>query len=76
MSFNEYFHDFCSEHGYTGKFILSKTSEEYEIIISKGDDNAGVFLSRDELKRLNNHEIKSLLEFLHKGFVLKFSKKC
>lgn len=76
MKFNEYFNEFCLEHGYTGKFGLNESSNEYEIVISKGDDNAGAFLSKEELKRLNNQEIKNILELLHKGFVLKFHKQC
>ena len=52
-----------------------KVNYTVEVIISKVDDNAGVFLTKQELKRLNNQEIKKLLHILYKGFILKFHKK-
>lgn len=75
MCFNEYFNEFCSEYGYTGKYGLNETLNEYEIMISKGNDNAAAFLTKAELKRLKNQEIRNLLNFLHQGFELKFHIK-
>ncbi|WMJ87804.1 hypothetical protein [Anaerocolumna sp. MB42-C2] len=75
MSFNEYFNRFCLEHGYIGKLGLHETSKEYEIIISKGNDNAGAYLTKEELKSMSNQEIRNLLALLHRGFESKFNAK-
>ena len=74
MKFNTLFQDFCNEHKYIGKIDFDKTTKEYSIIISKDTENAGAFLSREELADMTNEQIESLLNFLHKGFVLKFNK--
>jgi hypothetical protein len=74
VKFNTLFQDFCNKHKYIGKIDFDKNTKEYSIIISKQTENAGAFLSKQELTEMTNEQIETLLDFLHKGFVLKFNK--
>ncbi len=72
--FKEYFYDFCEKHDYIGKIGFDKDTNEYHVIISKDDNNAGAFMSKEELKGMNNLQIQSLIELLHKGFIERYGK--
>ena len=72
--FKDYFNELCKKHGYIGSMGYDKNTDEYHIVISKGDDNAGAFMTKEELKEMNNIQIQNLLEMLHTGFVHKFKK--
>lgn len=74
MKFTNYLNKFCNKHGYIGKLDFNNTTKEYNIIISKGDDNAGIFLSKEELKAYSNKQLEDLLDMLHIGFKAKFNK--
>jgi hypothetical protein len=74
MKFDKLFQDFCNEHKYIGKIDFNKSTKEYSIIINKDTENAGAFLSKEELANMSNEQIEKLLSFLHEGFVLKFNK--
>lgn len=62
---------FCNKHGYTYQCGYNKKGE-YEIIISQGEDNAGAFLSKEEIQGLTVEGLQSLLEVLHCGFKERF----
>lgn len=70
--FENYFNDFCKKYGYKGKIDYSKITNEYSIVISKNDNNAGAFLSKEELQLFSNKQLQDLLDFLHNGFKEKF----
>jgi hypothetical protein len=72
LKFRKYLNDFCLKHEYIGSINYNNQTKEYSIIISKNENNAGVFLSKDELLMLNNETIENLLNFLHKGFIKMF----
>ena len=74
MSFEIYFKEFCDKYGYSGKFCFDKQSKEYQIIISKGDDNGGLFMSKEELLSMDNDQIINWLQFLHNEFLNRFHK--
>lgn len=74
MKFKKYFDGFCSNYGYTGSVGYNNDTKEYHIIISKGDNNAGAFMTKTELTEIEKYDIKGLLNFLHRGFVLKFNQ--
>nr|WP_308742087.1 hypothetical protein [uncultured Anaerocolumna sp.] len=74
MGFDECLNIFCKKHGYTGHLGYNSSTLEYEIILSKGDNNAGAFLSEEELQSMNNQQFHDLLELLHKGFQAKFNQ--
>lgn len=74
MKFKKYFDEFCSEHNYIGKLGYNKNTCEYEIIISKGDKNAGAFMTKVELTEMKNSDIRRLLNFLHSGFEVRFNQ--
>lgn len=74
MKFKKYFNGFCGNYGYTGSMGYNDDTEEYHIIISKGDNNAGAFMTKTELTEMKNYDIEALLNFLHSGFILKFNK--
>jgi hypothetical protein len=74
LKFKKCFNDFCKANDYTGDIGYNQETKEYHIIISKDDDNAGAFMTREELELMGNVEIESLLRFLYNGFVLKFQK--
>lgn len=74
MKFKKYFDDFCDQHGYVGKLGYNKNKDEYQIVISKNDNNAGAFMTREELCQMKNSDIEALLNFLHSGFILKFNQ--
>ncbi len=74
MGINTYLKDFCDSYGYTGDFGYDEEKKEYHIIISKDDDNAGAFLSKEELQELNYFQLIDLLNILHEGFIKKFNK--
>ena len=57
MKFRKYFESFCEQHGYNGDIGYSKDTEDYHIIISRGNDNAGAFMTRKELEIMGNAEI-------------------
>ena len=72
MKFDYYFYEFCDKNNYTGRIGYDTVEDEYSIIISKDDNNAGLFLSKEELMELSNQQIKNLLNMLHIGFMDKF----
>lgn len=74
MKLRKYFDEFCDKHGYTGDVGYNKENHEYHIIISKDDNNAGAFMTKQELESMNNNEIEALLNILHDGFTIKFAK--
>lgn len=74
MKYEAYFRKFCERNGYAGKYEYNSTLEQYEIIISKGNDNGGVFLTEQEYQELTEKQLQGILEMLHKGFKAKFNK--
>ena len=72
--FKEYFYEFCEKHGYIGNIGFDKDTKEYHLIISKGNDNAGAFMNREELNSMNNSQIQNLINILHTGFIDRFEK--
>ncbi|MGB8454498.1 MAG: hypothetical protein WCD89_19485 [Anaerocolumna sp.] len=74
LKFTDYLNEFCNKYGYIGKMDFDNKTKEYNIIISKGDDNAGIFLSKEELKACSNKQLEDLLDMLHIGFKAKFNK--
>ena len=74
MSFQSYLETFCLEHCYTSTLDFNKDTQEYSIIISNEKENAGVWLTNEELQALSNQEIKDLLLILHKGIELRMQK--
>lgn len=65
---------FCDKYGYTWHFVYNNNTHEYQIILSKGEDNAGAFLNKEELESMSEKELQDLLELLHRGFKVKFKK--
>jgi hypothetical protein len=63
--------NFCMENGYTGKMTHA---EPYEIVISKGKDNAGAFLTEEEFQELDEEKLTEILIFLDREFREKFNK--
>ncbi|WFR55377.1 hypothetical protein QA584_17400 [Anaerocolumna sp. AGMB13025] len=74
MKFDNYFKEFCDKYNYTGKIEYDKAKNENSIVISKDGDNAGLFLSKEELMGLSNRQIENLLNMLHIGFIDQFHK--
>lgn len=74
MGFDTYFNEFCDTNGYEGTYGFDKNTNEYHIIFSKGKDNGGAFMSKDELQNMSDTQIKDLLSFIDKEFKLKFAK--
>ena len=72
MKYESMFYDFCDAYGYTGTYIYNKITSEYQIVLSRGKDNAGVFLNPGEYKDLKEDKLKDLLEMLDQGFSHKF----
>lgn len=68
------FQEFCKDNSYIGKSIYNLETKEYEVVITKNEDNAGLFLTPDELQNITLNEFQSLLDFLHKGFQERFEK--
>lgn len=66
--FRDIIDEFCNRYKYVGSMGYDKETDEYRIIISKGDDNAGAFLTKDEMDTLNNDRLKEILNMLHMGF--------
>lgn len=62
---------FCEQYGYTYHCGFNK-KKEYEIIISKGEHNAGAFLTQEELDNLTERKLRDLLKLLHQGFKERF----
>lgn len=74
MKYEEIFKEFCRIHGYIGKYQCDAETKEYEIIISKGDDNAGWFLEEEEYQELDENGLMELLVFIDRGFKAKFNR--
>ena len=75
LEFKEYLNDFCNKFGYTNKVEFDKTKNECSIIISNGIENAGVWLTKDELRQLNNDELKKTIEMLHNGIQIRMKTR-
>jgi hypothetical protein len=74
VKYESYFREFCKKHGYAGKYKYNAETKHYDIIISKGTDNAGAFLDEEEYQTLTMEEFQGTLELLYKGFKTKFNK--
>ncbi|MDU6263749.1 MAG: hypothetical protein E6600_04535 [Anaerocolumna aminovalerica] len=74
MKYESYFREFCKKHGYAGKYKYNAETKHYDIIISKGTDNAGAFLDEAEYEALTIDELQGTLEMLHEGFKVKFNR--
>ena len=74
MKYEEIFKEFCRIHGYIGKYQCDAETKEYEIIISKGTDNAGAFLTEEEYQEMDDNKLTGILIFLHRGFKEQFNK--
>lgn len=70
----ECFQEFCKDNSYIGKSIYNLETKEYEVVITRNEDNAGLFLTQDELQSITLNEFQSLLGFLHKEFKERFVK--
>lgn len=73
MKFKTVFIEFCDNKGYTGQYFYNEITEEYHIVISKGDNNAGAFLKPLEYLELDKDGLNKILDLLDKGFKQKFS---
>lgn len=74
LGFEDCFNEFCKNNGYTGRYRWNHINNQFEIIISKGDDNAGAFLTEQEYEELTEKKLQDILDMLHKGFQTKFNK--
>ncbi len=74
MKYEAYFKEFCKKHGYLGKYKYNAETKEYDIIISKGSDNAGAFLAEEEYKDMSENKLNEILIYLHSGFKEQFNK--
>jgi len=74
LKYESFFREFCNKHGYTGEYKYNAETNEYDVVISKGSDNAGAFLVEEEYQALTMEESQGTLEILHKGFQAKFNK--
>jgi hypothetical protein len=68
------FNNFCKSHGYSGSYSYNKTTNEYDIILTKDEGNAGAALTEDEYLELTERQIGDILTILHTGFQSKFNK--
>jgi len=75
MKFHDYFKHFCETNGYIGKIDYNMESKEYSIVISKGNNNGGAFLTKQEISSLSNEGIMNLLELLDNGFKVQFEHR-
>lgn len=64
--------EFCNKYNYIGSMGYDKHTNEYKIVISKGNNNAGAFLTKDEMNMLNNNQLIDILDILHKGFCSRY----
>jgi hypothetical protein len=53
MKLNTMFQNFCDKHKYIGKIDFDITTKEFSIVITKDTENAGVFLSSEELSNMS-----------------------
>ncbi len=74
MKYEAYFKEFCKKHGYAGKYRYNAETKHYDIIISKGTDNAGAFLTEEEYQEMDDNKLTGILIFLHRGFKEQFNK--
>ena len=74
MKYEAYFRRFCKIHGYIGEYKHNSETDEYDVIISKGGDNAGAFLEKSEYEDLTQGKLRGILKVLHKGFQEEFNK--
>lgn len=68
MKLSTIFKKNCDNNGYTGKYHYNELTDEFQFVISKGDNNAGAFLAPIEYNQMNEEHLKKLLELLDKGF--------
>ncbi len=73
MKYELIFNEFCDSQGYTGNYFYNELSDEFHLVISRGDNNAGAFLKQIEYDEMNEEDLKNLLELLDKGFKQKFA---
>lgn len=72
MKFGTIFKEFCDINGYTGQYLYNESVDEYQVVITKGDNHAGAYLSPQEYGEVSEEGIQKLLELLDKGFKQKF----
>lgn len=68
------FKKYCQIHGYAGNYTYNEILKQYDIVISKGDNNAGAFLSEKEYQEMSEKQFNDILKMLHTGFKAKFNK--
>jgi regulator of sigma D len=66
------FKEFCRLHGYSGSYSYNQITNEYEIILTMDDNNAGAALTDDEYLELTERQLGDILTMLHMGFQTKF----
>ena len=72
MKHENIFNDFCNANNYTGTYIYNEITDEYQVVLSQGDDNAGAFLTPMEYRDLDESKMLELIEMLDEGFKQKF----
>jgi hypothetical protein len=68
------FYNFCTSHGYVGSHSYNQATNEYDIIITKDEGNAGAALTDDEYLELTERQLVDILTMLHTGFKAMFNK--
>jgi uncharacterized lipoprotein len=74
VKYEAYFKEFCKDRGYIGKYEYNSKLKRYDVIISKGSENGGAFLSELEYKELTEEQLQGILEMLHEGFQQEFNR--
>lgn len=72
MNKENYFKSFCDDHNYERTFSYDEDKNEYSIIISRNDNNAGLFLTKKEFESFSYSQFIALIDYLDKEFKNKF----
>lgn len=68
-----YFKSFCDDRNYKGTINYNEGKDEYSIIISSNDNNAGLFLTKKEYESFSYIHFTALIDYLDKQFKHKFN---
>lgn len=72
MKHENIFNDFCNANGYAGTYVYNEITDEYHVVLSRGKDNAGAFLTPQEYKDMDESNMLDIIKMLDRGFKQKF----